>query len=383
MVVTDYELFTVPPRWVFLRVETDDGIVGWGEPAVEGQSETLCHAVSELMDRYVLGSDPREITDIWYQMYRGNHYTNGPVVMSAIAGIDQALWDLKGRLLKEPVYRLLGGPVRNKARVYRWLSGDSTEDLVENATDAVEKGYSALGLMAHTRPSRIRTREIVTRVNERVGAVHDIVGEQIDIAADFRGRVSTSVARQLLSKLEQYDLLFVEEPIHPDYNSNLQEMTSAINTPIATGQRIYSRWEFRPLLQSGNVDIVQPMVSHAGGISEVAKIGHMAEAFDVTLMPKCSVGPLSFAAGMHLQMAIPNAILQEQHDEFYAEHNNQFFNYMENEDYFSISDGFITISDKPGLGVEINEEYVREQSKKVANWKGPTWHYEDGSVANW
>jgi galactonate dehydratase len=383
MKIFDYELFTVPPRWVFLRLETDEGTVGWGEPAVEGRSETLCGVVSELIEDYVLGSDPTELTNLWYRMYRSNHYTNGAMVMSAIAGIDQALWDIKGKSLDMPVYRLLGGPVRDKVRIYRWLTGDNPNDLAEDATNAVDKGYSALGLMALTRPSQIRTREVVSRVNNRIKTVHDAVDDDIDIATDFRGRVSTSVARQLLSKLEQYDLMFVEEPVHPDHNSNLQEITSGINTPIATGQRMYSRWEFRPLLQSGIVDIVQPAIAHAGGISEVMRIGQMAEAYDVTMMPKCSVGPISFAAGMHVQMALPNAVLQEQHDEFYAGHNNQFFNYLQNDDYFSLADGFVTIEDTSGLGIRINEEHVRNQANKAADWKEPTWHYEDGGVANW
>lgn len=381
MNVTGYDLFTIPPRWVFLKIETTDGITGWGEPALEGRSKTLCSAVSELMDEYIVGANPTEITNLWYRMYRGNHYTNGPVIMSAIAGIDQALWDIKGKALQKPVYKLLGGPVRDKVRIYRWLSGDQPEDLVADAEQAVNKGYTALGLMAHTRPSRIRTREVISRVDERVGRVHDAVGDNIDVATDFRGRVSTSVAQQLLSKLDQYDLMFVEEPVHP--NADLQEITSAVNTSIATGQRIYSRWGFRPLLETGVVNIVQPSISHAGGISEIVSIGKMTEAYDVSIMPKCPVGPISFAAGMHVHMSVPNAILQEQHDEFYAEHNNQFFNYLENEDYFSLSDGFMTIGEEPGLGLKIDEKYVREQAKSNVNWKGPTWHYEDGSVANW
>lgn len=383
MEVTGYEIFTVPPRWVFLKIETSEGIVGWGEPAVEGHSETLCSAVSALVEDHVLGADPIAITNLWYRMYRGNHYTNGPVVMSAIAGIDQALWDIKGRALDEPVYRLLGGPVRNKVRIYQWLSGDHPDELAEDAKQAVEEGYSTLGLMAHTRPARMRTSEIVDRMDDRISAVRDAVGDEIDLATDFRGRVSTSVARQLLSKLEKYNLMFVEEPIHPDYDENFQELANACNTPIAVGQRIYSRWAFRPALESGVVDIVQPAVSHAGGITEVVNIGQMAEAFDVSLMPKCSVGPLSFAAAMHVQMGVSNAALQGQHDKFYADQQNEFFNYIENESYFTFNEGFMTISEKPGLGIEVDEAYVREQAEKKANWKGPTWHYEDGSVANW
>lgn len=383
MEVVDYELYSIPPRWVFLKLKTDTGIIGWGEPALEGHSDTLCSALSELVEDYIIGADPRRLTDLWYRMYMGDHYNNGPVLMSAIAGIDQALWDIKGRDLDKPVYELLGGPVRDKVQLYQWLSGDHPADLADVAVDAVEDGYTTLGLMAHTRPARVRTQEIVSNVEERVSTVRNAVGEGVDLAIDFRGRVSTGVARQLLSMLERYNLMFVEEPVHPTYNENLSELTASTNIPIATGQRMYSRWDFREVLQEQSVDIVQPAISHAGGITEVVNIGKMAEAYNIMLMPKCSVGPVSFAAAMHVQFAVPNAILQEQHDEFYAEQDNEFFNYLATDSPFIRSDGFMKLQERPGLGIEMNESYIREQAEKKTSWKGPTWNYEDGSVANW
>jgi galactonate dehydratase len=383
MEVIDYELFSVPPRWVFLRLETDEGTVGWGEPALEGRSDTLTAAVSELVEDYVLGSDPRKNTDTWYRMYRADHYNGGPLLMSAIAGIDQALWDIKGKAAGRAVHELLGGPIRNKVRTYRWLSGDSPDDIVAEAHQAVEEGCTALGLMAHTRPARIRTNEVVSRVLSRVRTVDEAVGDQVDIAVDFRGRVSTGVARRLIGSLEPYNLMFIEEPVHPEYNGNLRDLTGGTNTPIATGQRMYSRWDFRELFGDGTVDIVQPAISHAGGISEVVTIGKMAEAFDMTLMPKCSVGPISFAASMQVHYAVPNASLQELHGKFYADPASQFFSYLDDGSFMSIDDGFITLDPAPGLGIQVDESYVREQSRRKTTWKGPTWHYEDGSVANW
>jgi len=383
MEVVDYELFAIPPRWVFLKLETDTGVFGWGEPALEGRSTTLCSALSELVEDYVIGSDPRRITDIWYRMYMGDHYNNGPVLMSAIAGIDQALWDLKGRAHGKPVYELLGGQVRDKVQVYQWLSGDQIDNLTDVAVAAVEDGYTTLGLMAHTRPARVRPREIVSNVQKRVDAVIDAVGKNVDLAVDFRGRVTTGVARQLLAMLEEYNLMFVEEPIHPSYNENLPELSAATNIPFATGQRMYSRWDFREVFQSQSVDIVQPAISHAGGITEVVNIGKMAEAYNIMLMPKCSVGPVSFAASMHVQFAVPNSVLQEQHDEFYTEQDNEFFNYLADDSPFTRSDGYMFMDDRPGLGIEMDESYIREQAEKKTSWKGPTWNYEDGSVANW
>lgn len=383
MEVIDYELFSVPPRWVFLRLETDDGIIGWGEPAVEGRSETLLKGVSELIEDYILGADPRRTTDLWYRMYRADHYNSGPVLMSAIAGIDQALWDIKGKAVDRAVHELLGGPVRNKVRIYRWLSGDTPDELVTEAHQAIDDGTTALGLMAHTRPARVRTNSIVSRVLDRLETVHDAVDDRADLAIDFRGRVSTGVARQLIGNLESFNLMFIEEPVHPEYNGNLSELSSTSNTPFATGQRMYSRWDFREVLLEGTVDIVQPAIAHAGGITEVTTIGQMAEAYDVTLMPKCSVGPISFAAAMQVHYAVPNAFLQELHGKFYADPDSQFHSYLHGENFMSFDDGFLTIESGPGLGIEVDEDYVREQARRKTTWKGPTWHYEDGSVANW
>lgn len=383
MEIVDYELYNVPPRWVFLKLETDSGLVGWGEPIIEGRARTICSAVSEYIEDYIIGADPRNTEKLWYQMFRGDHYRGGPIAMSAIAGIDQALWDITGKHESKPVFELLGGPVRRKVRVYQWLSGDHPSELAEMAKDAVDDGYTALGMMAHTRPSRVKMSEILSRVDERVGAVRDAVGYDVDLGVDFRGRVSTSVAKQALSKLEKYDLMFVEEPVSPEYNDDLPELRASSSIPIATGQRMYSRWDFKNALVNDAVDIVQPSICHAGGISEIMKIGSMSESFNVSLMPKCPVGPIAFASGMHVQMALQNAVLQEQHDEFYTEQNNQFFNYLENESVFELTGGFMRIQENPGLGMEIDESYVEEQSKKSTEWRGPVWHHEDGSIANW
>lgn len=383
MEITGYELYTVPPRWVFLKLETDTDVVGWGEPIVEGRVKTTRAAVSELINDYILGSDPTEVNKLWYRMFHGDHYRSGPLLMSAIAGIDQALWDIAGKMYGRPVYELLGGPVRRKVRAYKWISGDHAEELAETALQAIDQGYTAIGMMAHTRPARVRMSEIVTEVDERVRTVRDVIGNQIDLAVDFRGRVTTGIAKRLLSALEDYNLVFVEEPVLPEYNNELPRLSASTAIPLATGQRMYSRWQFKNHLENGAIQIAQPAISHAGGITEVMKIGTIAEAYNVMLMPKCSVGPVAFAASMHVQMAAQNAVLQEQHDEFYAEQNNQFFNYIENEDLFTLSEGFLRIASEPGLGVEMDEDYIRQQSRKNTEWKGPVWHNEDGSVANW
>jgi galactonate dehydratase len=186
-----------------------------------------------------------------------------------------------------------------------------------------------------------------------------------------------------MSRLERHNLMFVEEPVLPEYNDALGELAAATTVPIGVGQRMYSRWDFKSVVETGVVDIAQPAVSHAGGITEVCKIGTMAEAHDVLLMPKCSFGPISFAAAMHVQLALQNAVLQEQHDEFYSEANNDFFDYVENRGFFERDGGFMTIDNNPGLGITIDEAYVRQNDNRSIEWQGPTWHHEDGSIANW
>ncbi|MFB6195688.1 MAG: galactonate dehydratase [Haloplanus sp.] len=383
MEVTSYKLYTVPPRWVFLKIETDEGVHGWGEPSVEGRSETLCQATRELIENYVIGEDPRNVERLWYRMFRGGHYRGGPILMGAISGIDQALWDITGRSRDLSVAELQGGSVRDRIRMFKWMSGDKPEELRSAAERGLDQGYTAFGMMAHSRPARARPAEVTNRVVERVRAVRDTLGTEGDLAVDFRGRVNTSVAKRLLSRLEQFDLMFVEEPILPEFNDNLGDLNQTTNVPLATGQRMYSRWDFKEVIRNGLVDIVQPSITHAGGITEIKKIGTMAEAFDIALMAKCSVGPIAFSAAVQTQMALDNAIVQEQHDEFYAGTDNKFFDYIENDSFFEIKDGFLTIRNEPGLGLDIDEDHVAEQAKKNVSWRGPIWHHEDGSVANW
>lgn len=383
MIVTDYELFAVPPRWLFLKLETDDDVAGWGEPIVEGRTPTVRAAVKDIVENYVIGEDPTEVERLWYRMYRASHYRGGPILMSAIAGIDQALWDVRGKATGKPVYELLGGPVRDKVRVLQWISGDRSGEIAESAAEAVEQGYTAVELMMNVRPSRLNVSESVDRARERLEAVIEAVDDSTEVAVDFRGRVSRPVARRLLPMVEEYDLMFVEEPVLPEHNDTLHGFARTSSVGFATGQRLYSRWEFTELLGSSNVDIFQPSVSHAGGITEIVKIANMCEPFDISVIPKCPVGPIAFAVGFHLNMAIQNAGIQEQHDEIFTRGPSPVFSYLHDEDVFSYEDGYLSLPDDPGLGIDVNEEYVRQQAGDGAQWRNPLWHHEDGSIANW
>lgn len=383
MIVTDYELFAVPPRWLFLKLTTDDGVVGWGEPIVEGRTPTVKAAVEDLVESYVIGEPPCEVERLWYRMYRASHYRGGAVLMSAIAGIDHALWDIRGKAAGKPVYELLGGPVRDRVRVLQWISGDRPAEIAESATEAVDQGYSAVELMMNSRPSRLDVNDCVQRAERRIAAVMDAVGDSTEVAVDFRGRVSLPVARRLLAMLERYDLMFVEEPVLPEHNDRLQNLAQTTRLGFATGQRLYSRWDFKDVLRSGAVDIFQPSVAHAGGVTEIRKIASMCEPFDVSLIPKCPVGPIAFAVGIHLNMALQNAGVQEQHDEIFTRGPSPVFSYLEDPDVFTYDDGYLSLPETAGLGIDIDEEYVRKQASQNAQWRNPIWHHEDGSIANW
>jgi galactonate dehydratase len=383
MHVTDYELFGVPPRWLFLKLTTSDGVVGWGEPVLEGRTRTVRTAVEELVEDFIIGNDPTEIERHWQRCYRGGHYRGGPVLSSAIAGIDQALWDIKGRQLGAPVYELLGGRTRDTIPLYQWIGGDQPAELAADAERAVAAGYSAVKLTITARPHARNGEEIVRTARNRVAAVDEAVGDRIDVAVDCRGRIGKGKLARLASVLEPYGPLFVEEPVLPDQNDSLERLAPSIDVPIATGQRMYSRWDFKRVLGNGAVGIVQPDVSHAGGISEVKRIAAMAEAYDVDVMPKCPVGPISFAAGLQIDFGTPNAVLQEQNLEIHDREDNDRLRYLDDPSVFAYDDGSLAPPTGPGLGIEIDESYVRSQAEKEMRWQTPLWHHEDGSIAEW
>lgn len=383
MHVTDYELFSVPPRWLFLKLTTSDGTVGWGEPVLEGRTQTVRSAVEELIEDFLLGENPMEIERHWQRCYKGGHYRGGPILTSAIAGIDQALWDIKGKQLETPVYELLGGRARDKIRLYEWVGGDRPEGLAADAELAVDAGYSTVKMMMTSRSHRRNSEAIVRTAKERVQAVRETIGETPDVAVDCRGRLSKSKLTKLASALDDYGVLFLEEPVLPDHNESLPRLTPTLDIPVATGQRMYSRWDFKHVLGNDAVAIVQPDISHAGGITEVKKIATMAEAYDVDVMPKCPVGPISLAACLQIDFSTPNAVLQEQNLDVHDQTDNEKLQYLDDPTMFEYDDGVLHPPTEPGLGITVDESFVRTQAEKEIRWKTPLWYHEDGSVAEW
>lgn len=382
MKITSYELFQVPPRWLFLKIVTDEGIVGWGEPVIEGRAATVKAAVEELME-YLMGKDPLKIEDHWNVMYRAGFYRGGPILMSAIAGIDQALWDIKGKYYNAPVYQLLGGKCRDSIKVYTWIGGDRPSDVADAAKEAARSGFEAIKMNATEELQYIDSYEKIDKAVERVAAIREALGDDFGIGVDFHGRVSKTMAKVLAKELESFRPMFIEEPVLPENNEALREIANLTSTPIATGERMFSRWDFKKLLSDGYVDIIQPDVSHAGGITEVKKIASMAEAYDVALAPHCPLGPIALASCLHVDATCHNAVIQEQSLGIHYNKENDLLDYIDNKEVFNFIDGYAKIPEGPGLGIEINEEYVRERAKEGHNWRNPLWRHKDGTVAEW
>lgn len=382
MIITALKLYPVQPRWLFLKIETDEGICGWGEPVVEGHAHTVKAAVEE-MSCYLLGKDPRKIEDLWQTMYRTGFYRGGPVMMSAIAGIDQALWDIKGKYYQMPVYEMLGGACRDKLKVYCWIGGDRPNDIRRQALEKYEQGYRAVKMNATEEMHYIDTFDKVEAVVERVAGIREALGMKMDIAVDFHGRVHKTMAKVLARELEPLHPMFIEEPVLPQNNEALREIARSCSIPIATGERMFSRWEFKNLLQDGYVDIIQPDLSHAGGISECKKISAMAEAYDVAVAPHCPLGPIALAACVQMDTCTPNVFIQEQSLGIHYNQGSDLLDYLNDRSVFTYKDGFTDILTRPGLGIDVNEELVEEMAKKGHNWKNPVWRNYDGTIAEW
>ena len=373
------ETFLVPPRWLFVRVETEDGAVGWGEASLEGHAEAVEGVFEALRDRFI-GHDASAIEDIWQVGYRGGFYRGGPVLMSALSGLDQALWDLKGKALGVPVWQLLGGKVRDRIRAYAWIGGDRPDEIGEAARARREQGFSAIKMNATADLDWIGTPRLFDAVIERVRAAQ---AEGLDVGLDFHGRVHRGMAKQLAKVLEPLGLLFIEEPLLSENPEGLAHIANLVSTPIALGERLYSRWDFKPFFLAGAVDIIQPDLSHAGGISECRRIAAMAEAFDVAVAPHCPLGPLALAACLQLDATSPNAAIQEMSLGIHYNVGHDLLEYITDKEVLSAVDGYLPIPDGPGLGVTIDEAAVREADKDRHRWRNPIFRLKDGSFAEW
>ncbi len=382
LIIDKIELFKVPPRWLFLKIITKHGIIGWGEPVVEGKVDTVEACVKEL-EQYIIGKDASNIENIWQTLYRGGFYRGGPILMSAISGIDQALWDIKGKALGVPVHQLLGGPVRHKMKMYCWIGGDNPNVVLEQAHEKLRAGFKAVKMNATGAMEWVSSIKDVKKVASNIKLLREEFGYDLDIGLDFHGRVHKPMVKRLIDELQPYEPMFIEEPVLPENNEALKHIYQYTSIPIATGERMFSRWDFKDILHQGVVDIIQPDLSHAGGISEVRRIASMAESFDITLAPHCPLGPIALASCLHVDFVSANAVIQESSIGIHYNKGYDILDYMKNPEIFNLKDGYIDLLTKPGLGVEMDEEKIKEGAKIGHNWTNPIWRHEDGSFAEW
>jgi len=378
--IAKIETFRVPPRWLFVRVETNDGAVGWGEGSLEGHAEAVEGAFASLRDRFI-GADPAQIEDVWQTAYRLGFYRGGPVLMSALSGLDQALWDLKGKVLGVPVWQLLGGRVRTRIPVYAWIGGDSPGEVVESARARIAQGFQAVKLNGTGSLGWLEGPKELEGVLRWVESVRNL---GLDVGIDFHGRVHKPMAKQLARALEPLQPLFIEEPLLSEHPEAIRQLAALTCIPIALGERLYSRWDFKPFFEAAAVDIIQPDLSHAGGLSECRRIAAVAETYDVALAPHCPLGPIALAACMQLAALAPNFVIQEMSlGIHYNTGEHDLLTYLRNPEVFEVHEGMVGVLEGHGLGVEIDEARVREGARIPHEWRNPVWRGPDGSIREW
>ncbi|QAY59738.1 galactonate dehydratase [Microbacterium protaetiae] len=375
------ETFLVAPRWLFVRIEADSGQVGWGEASLEGHSDTVRAALTQFAE-YLIGRDPLTIEDHWQVLSKSGFYRGGPVLASAVSGIDQALWDLAGHHLGVPVHQLLGGAVRDRIRAYGWVGGDDPSEIADAIQAQLDVGLTAVKMNASGRMSRNGSVAELDAVVRRVAAAREVLGPNRDIAVDFHGRFTLATARRIAPLLEPFHPFFLEEPVVPENSHAIGALVTSTTIPVATGERLYSRQEFLPVLQAG-IAVAQPDLSHAGGISEVRRIASLAEVYDVQLAPHCPLGPLALAACLQVGFATPNYLIQEQSIGIHYNQGAEVLDYVLDKEPLKFVDGAIERLTRPGLGIEIDEAAVRAADAKGHEWRSPVWRYDDGSLAEW
>ncbi|MCJ7701288.1 MAG: galactonate dehydratase [Anaerolineales bacterium] len=371
MKITRLETIHIKPRWLFLKIHTDEGIVGLGEPIVEGRAQTVETAVHEI-GRYLIGKDPRQIEHHWQAIYRGQFYRGGAVLCSALSGIEQALWDILGKWLDVPIYQLLGGKTRDKIRVYGWLHGETYGDFIESAKTGIQDGLTAFKVGLSGAMKIIDSPAVIDENIQRFAEIRGSVGPEIEVGIDFHGRVSPGMAVQLAKALEPYQPMFIEEPVLPENVDALVRVARSTSIPIATGERLFTKWGFREVLEKQAAVILQPDISHAGGILETKKIAAMAECYYGAIAPHCPLGPIALAACLQLDACIPNFLIQE--------HVTTGEGYLKKP--FEVRDGYIDLPTGPGLGIELDETALAAKVY-AGDWETPRFWHEDGSVADW
>lgn len=383
MIIEKIDLYKVPPRWVFLKITTKSGLTGWGEPVVEGKADAVIATVKD-MEPLLIGRDANQIEDIFQVLSKGGFYRGGVILMSAISGVEQALWDLKGKYFNTPVYQLLGGAVREKMRIYAWVGGDTPDGTVQQAIERINAGFFAVKMNLSGQLDRHVNDKKIKEIKDTVKEVREAIGEENDLAIDFHGRVHKSIAKRFIREMEEFSPMFIEEPLLPEHSDMYRALATMTHIPLAAGERLIGRKEFKELIHEGSLDILQPDLSHVGGIWEAKKIAAWAETSDMAIALHCPLGPIAFAAALQFDFCTHNVLIQETGMGIHY-HANEFdlLTCVANKSDFAVVSGFIHRNDKPGLGVDIDETVVNELSKIGHEWKNPIWRGTDGSFVEW
>lgn len=360
--VTKLETFVLKNSWVFVKISTDAGIAGWGEMLKDDAK--ACAAGAQEVGRYLVGQDPCRVVFHWQAIHRGAFYRGGPVKTAILSGIDQALWDIKGKVYGVPVYKLLGGPTRDRIRVYGQVSQ-------ETGVNAIKVGPSALGRGAY---KYVEGPKFVDAVVDNFKALRQKYGTGVDIAIDFHGAVQPPTALLLVKALEPYQPFFYEEVVQPLNVEIMAEIGRKTHIPLATGERIFTKWGFREILEKRAASILQPDVCYAGGITELRLIAGMAEAYYSPIAPHNPQGPCSLAASFQVAASIPNFLIQENGDKNYED--------LLAKPLPPVKNGYRPLLTDPGLGITIDEDKLKAQVGEPREYK-PRFDADDGSVVDW
>lgn len=355
MKVTRLEILAaeVGRPYLFVRLHTDAGLAGTGEPSCGGRERAVIGAVRDL-EPFVLGADPFAIERLWNEMYRLAYWRGGPVLSAAISGVEHALWDIKGRALGLPVWQLLGGRVRDRVETYAWIHGGEPAACAQDARRRLEEGFRTVKFTPFEGTGRGFDLAHGKRAEARVRAVRDEVGDGVGIAIDGHGVLNPMNAIEMARRLAPYGILFFEEPILPESTDALADVRRRCGIPVATGERLFGRYAFRDLLVREAVDVIQADVGNAGGILEVYKIAAMAEAFYVSMAPHQPWSPLSTAISLHLDAVLPNFLIQEVPSAgAHPDRERLLQTQIERP-----RDGFLEIPDGPGWGVDLDLEFI-------------------------
>ena len=381
MKISDVTVYKVKPRWIFVKISTDEGIEGWGEMISGTKTETVVAGAYEIGNR-LIGRNPFEIERLFQEMHR-SFFRGGPINGTIVSGLEMALWDIKGKAFNVPVYELLGGAARDKIKVYSWIGGDRPSEVAEQAQDRFDRGFTAVKMNATEELHYIDSYQKVDEVVERVASIRERFGDSMDIGVDFHGRVHKPMAKVLAKALEPFHPMFLEEVVLPENEEHFKEVADSVAVPLATGERLYTRWQFKNLFKQGTVDIIQPDVALCGGILETRKIAAMAEAYDMAVAPHAPYGPVALAATLQVDSCTPNVFIQEQSLGIHYNKGFDLLDFVKNKEVFQYKDGYVDLPSKPGLGLEMDEDKIKEIAQEGLIWTNPQWKNYDGTIAEW